>query len=209
MWIWSVPPRGGQRARQPDLHARIGDHVVGPHGVPAALDLDRLEHIPIGGRRRRGRGSLGGLSGLAGRCGRYWPRTDVARARITAIEILVELDPQALQRLRAVVGIGDHLIARETLLLRIQVRVEHVVGAVLPIVGPGTAIAGAIRIDRHRAASAARRSAADRRRRPERHPPAARRGHAPAATPPRAPAPTGSLQSFDPCCLLPHPTVPA
>ena len=42
-----------QRLRQPDLHPRIVDQVVGFHRLLALLDLHRIEDKPIGRRLLR------------------------------------------------------------------------------------------------------------------------------------------------------------
>src|SRR6185312_17477183 len=56
----------------------------------------------------------------------------------------VQLQPNALQRGGAVVGVVNNLDAREPLLLRIERRMDDVVGAVLPVGASWSAIARAI-----------------------------------------------------------------
>ena len=86
--------RGPERLVQPDLHAGIG--------------------------RRYNRLSSHGLAGRSRPCREYshrWPRRPAgrprnARAGILFVDVLVELQPQAIKRRRAVVGVGDDLVGR-------------------------------------------------------------------------------------------------
>src|SRR5690606_11766132 len=107
----------GQRLRQVDAHAGVVDQVV--RRLPAAvrLDLDRGDLETFGGAVAP-------------------PRPRHRRARTGAVDVLVQLQPQYVQRVGAVVGVGDRLLALQPVRGRIDRRVQVVVGAILPVRRP-------------------------------------------------------------------------
>ena len=102
--------------------------------LPVSLaDLHRFEHVPVRVA------AAGGLIPVG---------VHVSLAGVLEIRVLVELQPQAVERLRAVVAVGDDLITRESGGNRVETGVDHVVGAVLPVSRTRRAVTGAINVDR-------------------------------------------------------------
>ncbi len=114
-----------QRPRQGDPHARVGGLEGRRHDAAAALDADLLDHVAVGvlppeiGRQERG-------------------------ARSGPVDVLVELHPELVERVGAVVAVADHLVAREGMAPGVDGGGDPVVGAVLPVGGSGRAAGGTI-----------------------------------------------------------------
>src|SRR3546814_16087229 len=69
-------------------------------------------------------------------------------ARIGFVEILLEMQPQYIERIGAVVGIGDAHGAADRLGLGIERRTDRVIGTVLPIIRAGHPVRRSIAVDR-------------------------------------------------------------
>ena len=69
---------------------------------------------------------------------------------VVAISVLIELDPQARERIGAVVCVGYDFGRSQHLLRRIELRMELVVRPVLPIVRPRRAVRGPVAVHRLR-----------------------------------------------------------
>ena len=115
-----------QRVGQAHLHARVGNHPF--HRLLAAVgvfDGHRRDPVAVGelgGKLVAGEGATG----------------------IVAVAVLVQLQPQHVQRVGAVVGVADHFAAVELAAGRIERGGDAVVGAVLPVRRPGQAAGGAV-----------------------------------------------------------------
>ena len=130
-----------QRLLQSYLHARVADNVVGFGGLLAGFDLDGVEDIALG--RGVCRSGVGVVSAPAGHSAR-----DDACPGIFAINVLLELQPQAGQRIRTVVGVSDGLRSAKLLRRRVEVGVQFVTCLVLPVVRAGRPVAGTVGVDR-------------------------------------------------------------
>ncbi len=120
---------GLQRLRQGDAQAGVVDQGLDLdrrlifRGL-AGHDLDGIEHVAVG--------VVGGAEAAAG----------VDAAAVGLVEVLVELQPQDVERVRAVIGVGDDFRAGQGRRYGIGVQrgVDGVVGAVLPVVRPRQAV---------------------------------------------------------------------
>jgi hypothetical protein len=113
--------------RQRHLHARVRDHRRDGNRLAAGQQLDRLD-----------RHAVGGAAGHAPACH--------GTARPRPIEILIELEPEIVEPVWAVVGVGDRRRPADALGGRIECRVDLVVRPVLPIARAGHAVCAPDRI---------------------------------------------------------------
>ena len=90
--FFDFSPARFEPARQPDLHPRVVDDIIRRR----VRDLNRIEHKTFGGHR-------------------HIAPTGRARAGILAIDVLIELKPETIQRIGAVVGVGDDLVGGQNM----------------------------------------------------------------------------------------------
>ncbi len=126
---------GGERLGEPDLHAGVVDEVLGGVVTLAEFDLDRVELEARGGAAAGiffvvGDPATAGLAAV-GELG----------AGVLAVDVLFHEDPQAGERIGAVVGVGDDLVVAQHLGLRVERGVHFVVGFILPVARAGCAVA--------------------------------------------------------------------
>src|SRR3546814_4530547 len=74
--------------------------------------------------------------------------SDVCSSDLGFVEILLEMQPQYIERIGAVVGIGDAHGAADRLGLGIERRTDRVIGPVLPIIRAGHPVRRSIAVDR-------------------------------------------------------------
>ncbi len=124
-----LAPRGLERLRQSNLQARIGNQEIRLGDASVQLDTDLIEQHSVG---------------------EFGVPVQVREdgSGVAAISVLVDLQPQARQRIGTAIGVSNDLIGGELPRGRIDVRVNLVVGSVLPIVRARSAIRGAITIHR-------------------------------------------------------------
>ena len=141
---------------QPDLHPRIADQILCLRRLLALLDLDRVEDKSV-----RRSASAARHSHPLQRYLRRRGRGDAAEhdvcPRILAIDVLLQLHPDARQHIGTVVGVRDHLRRTKLLVLRIERRVQLIVRLVLPVLGPRRPIARTVCIHRIRQAQRSKR----------------------------------------------------
>ncbi len=116
-----------QHRRQPDLHPRVGHQERHGHACAVRLDGDALDHVAVGGMT-----------------------LEIARREMRAgaglVGVLVELHPEHVQRVGAVVGVGDRLAAVQHVRTGLDRRLDGVVSAILPVGRPWQPAARAIRV---------------------------------------------------------------
>ena len=118
---------GDERGGEAELHSCVGDDFFGGVGFPVGLDGDGLQHV-----------AFGGFAGGHGTVARH-----EAGAGVWAIDVLVELDPEHVERVGAVVGVGDGFGGGEGFGAGVDAGGDFVVDAVLPVGGAGEAAGGA------------------------------------------------------------------
>jgi hypothetical protein len=123
----SAAAGGSERGRQMHQQTRVAYQVLGGDEGSARLDLDRVQYVTVG--------ELGADTTTGG-----------GRPGVRPINILVELKPEDIKPVRAVVRIGDHDDAGQSLGLWLKPRRDDVVRAVLPIVRSGRAVRGPIAV---------------------------------------------------------------
>jgi hypothetical protein len=117
-----------QRLSQSDLHARVRHDVIDLRSAARRFDFHRLKHDPVAE-----------LSPA--------PAARRIRPRVLPIGVLLQIHPQTGQRRGTVVGVCDRLRGAELLSRRIEVGVDLVVRAVLPVIRPRRAVSGAVAVD--------------------------------------------------------------
>jgi hypothetical protein len=121
------------------LHPRVGDDVLGLGEMLGGLDLDGIQNESV--RRRVLRRFRFAAS----------PSTHdlhLLRARLWLIDILIELHPQGMQHVRAIVGVVDCFVSFQLFRRGIELCVKLVVSFVLPIAGPRGSVARWVNIYR-------------------------------------------------------------
>ena len=113
-----------ERRRKPDLRARVADQRLDGDGALAHGHADIVEDIPCGEAARHVRQRARA------------PSERQVRARIRPVAVLLELEPQHVERTRAVVGVADLDRAGERVGRGIERSADRVVGAVLPVLRP-------------------------------------------------------------------------
>src|ERR1700691_3505945 len=112
-----------QRLRQWNLHTRVRYYVIHFAVRGLSVHLDRVQEEAVG---------------------KLWLFASVSGARpsILAIGVLVELQPKACERIGTVVGVGDYLVRAQLLAGRVEVGMDLVVRAVLPVIRTRCAVTG-------------------------------------------------------------------
>ena len=84
----------------------------GHHASPVRLDLDFVELVPV-------------------RVVAAAPRD--GGTRVGAVDVLIQLEPEDVERVRAVVDVGDRLVPSQDVRRCVDARVDRVVSPVLPV----------------------------------------------------------------------------
>ena len=130
---------GHERLRQIDAHHGLVDRVrqrlsaeVGDLSDPEAA-IEHIEHAH----------QAADAHAVAQRAG-----VDLARVAVLRAHVLIELQPQVIQLVRALVVVGDRLAAGDLLFVVVQLDLDVVVRALLPVLVPGRAARSAVGIGR-------------------------------------------------------------